>query len=66
MTEYANNHKEMGVRPGWAMDLMTGFGFTKPQHQAKGVETRERVDADASDRRPRVYNVQLVTKLERR
>ena len=35
VTEHATNHKEMGVRPGWAMDLMTGFDFTKPQDQAR-------------------------------
>ena len=35
VTEHAKNHKEMGVRPGWAMDLMTGFDFTKPQDQAR-------------------------------
>ena len=38
VTEYATNHKDMGVRPGWAMDLMTGFDFTKPQDQARALK----------------------------
>ena len=51
------------VRMGNGLD--DRIWFHKTTRPSKGVEIRERVEADASDRKPRMHNAQLVTKLER-